>query len=223
MKRFWLVVAGILFLLIDVTVSTGVKYPPYEVIYEDMYASGKMTQAMVMYDVVGTEMKMDVMPDIIGYALLLVAGLGFGQRRKMRINPKFFLVLLIAAGLWILRPIAPFFMEERTLYGLEYFLGWLCPVFEYCTLFFIIRQLMEELECKQNHRDNTLIWTGLLATIFAGFFADMLGFFQLKRTMRVYVVVEIILTVLYCYKLYRCSKLMEEKQRLEEVKSAYHR
>ena len=211
MKRLMLIFVGILFLLTDIRVDTGAAYPEYEILEDDFYANGKKTQAMVMYDVVGTSLKADILPDAVGFVLLAFAGKTlFSDEQKKKRNT-FLLSALAALAASLLIPFAPFFLGGETIYALEYFLGWLCPFFEYLTLFLIVRAMMEKLECKQNHRDNILIWIGVLASIFCGFIADMTGFFQLGKTSAVYTVLELVFTVCYGAKLVICTKQKESE------------
>lgn len=209
MKRLILLLIGILFLLVDIPVKTSVEYPEYEILTGDSYANGKETQAMVMYDVVGTSLKADVLPDVVGFVLFLAAGTGLFKKASGKRRAAFILITIAAAACSLLIPFAPFLTSGESLYAAEYFLGWLTPAAEYTALFLLIREMTVVLECKQNHRDNILIWVGVMASIICGFTADMTGFFQLTKTSRVYLVLEIAATVLYCIKLIGCTKWKE--------------
>lgn len=195
MKKYVLIILGILFLLVDVTVSTGVRYPEYELL--DNYAAD--TQRMVMDDVVSDHMKLDAVPDAAGYVLLAAGALlalsaDKGRKRALAVCAAAFAVDLLC-------PLLPLFAEGVTVYGGEYFLHWGRAFLEAAAVILIVRCCVASLESKINHRDNVLIWIFVMLAAACGFFRELAGFYGLLRTSAVYMVVQALLTLAYLWKL----------------------
>lgn len=195
MKKYILIVLGILFLLVDATVSTGVRYPEYELL--ENYAVD--TQRMVMDDVVSDHMKLDVVPDAVGYVLLAVGALLTLPADKAR--KRALAVCAAAFAVDLLCPLLPLFADGITVYGGEYFLHWGRAFLEAAAVILIVRCCVASLESKINHKDNVLIWIFVMLAAACGFFRELAGFYGLIKTSFVYMIVQALLTLAYLWKL----------------------
>ncbi len=205
MKKYVLIILGILFLLADVTVSTGVRYPEYELL--DNYAAD--TQRMVMEDVVSDRMKVDAVPDTVGY-LLLFAGVLLAVPADRKRNRA---LAVCAAALLVdlLCPLLPLFATGVAVYGGEYFLHWGRAVLEAAAVILLVRECAAVLESKINHKDNVIIWVFVMAAAACGFFKELGAFYGLTKTSVAYTVVQALLTAGYLWKLWGNAKVQENR------------
>ncbi len=195
MKKYVLSVLGILLLLVDVTVKTAVRYPEYEIL--DDYAVD--TQRMVMQDVVSDRMKIDVVPDALGYVFLFFGAFSAMPSGKSRGR----VLLLCAAALAadLLCPLLPLFATGVTVYGGEYFLHWGKAFLDAAVVIFAVRGCAASLESKINHKDNVFIWIFVMLAAACGFLRELAAFYGLGKTSAAYMVVQALLTLAYLLKL----------------------
>lgn len=77
MKKYIVLLIGILFLMIDVKIET-IPYPEFE----EFHTEATNTVSMIIDHVIGHNMKIDPVSDIVGYILLAIASLMFIKAYK---------------------------------------------------------------------------------------------------------------------------------------------
>ena len=168
-----LLIIGALLLCIDVRVRTDVQYPDYE--FAEHY--GALTQRMILEDVVGTRLTLDIASELLGYLCLLVslvivwtyAKPEMSKKKELqklaskfgwlmpRVNIKFVAIPAAGAILYTLARTMPFFTNGIRLYGPEYFINFGLAIVSGASLLFSVLCFLRECDRFQNHKETQLI------------------------------------------------------------------
>lgn len=185
---------GILIAVLNIPLKTSIAYPAFI----PFSTEAPNTVDMVINQVIGPVLTLDLLPDMLAYILILISIIGLGKVKGYfyRQIP----LIILSMGISATNLMLPFYLNSnlRFRFGyLFYFLACLAKVvalFEYSFCF----TKMEE--CRANHRDNTVTVIILMISFFTGFIHDVLAFYQLTVSSYIYYAVQ--LSTL-CYTLYR--------------------
>ncbi len=217
-----LLILGMIFLYADVRVATGIAYPDYELVDN----TGKLTQKMIVEDVVGLTVTPDVIPDILGYMLLFAAMILIWKIRKPESAdaaptthpkklmerlwkpPRFrgVMILLPLAGiiLGVLELVAPFFTNGMNRYAIGYLGNFALAFMTGASVLFSVLCFLRECDTYRNHRKTMIVYLFLILTVAAGFVHDLAEFWGLRGVALAYYIVvgiaavcEIVVLILY--------------------------
>ncbi|MBP5460984.1 MAG: hypothetical protein J6Y20_02530 [Lachnospiraceae bacterium] len=209
-----LLILGALLLCIDVRVKTDVQYPDYE--FAENY--GDVTQRMILEDVVGARLTLDVASEFLGYLFLLISLLIVWSYARPEVSKKSELkklaskfgwlmprvklkyVALPAAGaaLYALARLLPFYTNGIQLYGPEYFINFGLAIISGAALMFSTLCFLRECDRFQNHKETQLIYLFLFLTVFTGVVKDLAAFYGLNGVRLVYMVFNYAFVVVMC-------------------------
>lgn len=197
-------VFGILLVNLDLRVRTDIQYPDYE--FAEHY--GAVTQRMVMEDVVGTSLRVDVLSDFLGYLFLAISVLLVrtyarpaappaksyeakkeARRRLPRACVRFALIALLGAVLVAAAKLLPFVANGVSLYGPEYFINFGLSFVAGAAVTFATLSFLRECERYQSHTGIMLVYLFLVLTVLSGVLMNLAEFYGLNRVMDVYLVI----------------------------------
>lgn len=208
-----LILLGVLWLLVDVKISTGLRYPEWKML--ENY--GTEIQRMVMGEVVGECVKPDVVSDIIGFILLAAGCAGFRKNSKRFRNA----VILSGIGivLYIFRMVMPFVLTGANLYGLSYATPFLVAAAEAMAVYLAVAGLIFLCEEVENHM--ICVPSEIFITIASvcGFIYGTAAFYQIHYVEWAYYVAQICFTALSMVLLLAARKYFNP-DRIEKKQAA---
>ena len=233
-----LLMLGALLLNIDYRVRTNVQYPNYE--FAEHY--GFVTQRMIMEDVVGARLTVDIASELIGYLCLLACLLVVRtyakpelpmkqEMRKMaskfgwlmpRVKAKFIMIPLLGAVLYAAARLMPFYFNGLHLYGPEYFINFGLAIVSVAALMFTTLCFLRECDRFQNHKETQLVYLFMFLTVFTGLLKDLAAFYGLPGVRFVYMIINLVFVVAMCVVLVHYIIIEErvERQAAEAAKAA---
>ncbi len=217
-----LLILGMIFLYADVRVATGIAYPDYELVDN----TGKLTQKMIVEDVVGLTVTPDVIPDILGYLLLFAAMILIWKIRKPESEetvptaapkklmerlwkpPRFrgvmLLIPLAGVVLSVLNLVAPFFTNGMNRYAIGYLGTFALAFLTGASVLFSVLCFLRECDTYRNHRKTMIVYLFLILTVAVGCVHDLATFWGLRGVALAYyiavgitTVCEIVVLILY--------------------------
>lgn len=185
---------GILIAVLDIPLKTSIAYPAFI----PFATEAPNTVDMVINQVIGPVLTLDLMPDMLAYILILVSITGLGKVKGYfyRQIP----LILLSMGISAADMMLPFTLNGNLRFRLGYLFYFLACLAKTITLFEYSFCYTRMEECRANHRDNTVTVILLMISFFTGFIHDVLAFYQLTISSYIYYAVH--LSTL-CYTLYR--------------------
>jgi hypothetical protein len=196
MNKIILIIIGLLMSAIDINIPTGFDYPIYQ--YNDHL--GKTFQSYVIQNIVGSNLVIDLLPDIIGFILIFIGVTRLLERKRTFIKAFPFLAVTLAFS--ILRPFLPMLYHGTALtYGalIITFFGMIAEIF---MEFIIINNIVSITNAVQNKRNNIAVKVGWILSITCKIIIFFTGFVGLDYLTNFYGSLYILSTVFYCIKLY---------------------
>jgi len=223
MKRRHLALAflilGVLLLCVDVRYRTGSAYPDYEL--QNNY--GPETQRMIIEDVVGTRLIIDLASEALGYLCLFLSLLvvrsyarpeesymqkkrklftGFGWNIP-RAKTKYILIPFAGLILYIAARTLPYVTNGVARYGSEYFINLGLVFVEAAAIVFGTLCFLREYDCFQNHKDTQVIFIVMILTVFTGVMKNLAAFFGVWGVGYAYEIINALFAVAMCVLLLR--------------------
>ena len=209
-----LLILGSLLLCIDVRVRTDVQYPDYE--FAEHY--GFVTQRMILEDVVGARLTLDVASEFLGYLFLFISLLivrtyarpALPMKKEMqklaskfgwlmpRVQPKYVAITMGGATLYALARLLPFFTNGIRLYAPEYFINFWLAIVCGASLLFSTLCFLRECDRFQNHKETQVIYLFLFLTVLTGFIKDLAAFYGVGGVRFVYMILNLVFVVVMC-------------------------
>ncbi len=160
MAGIFLIMAGLLLSSIDVPAVVIAEYPSYTVLH-NVDGLGEVIQDYVINNMIGKELRADIMSDVLGYVLIFI-GVCFLLKYSMRFL-RVFIPLLATTGLYLLMKYLPFLYEGKDLvvYGLAFSV--LLVIIEIIMEYFLIYSIADVTSELPNRRDTVLMkfgWIG---------------------------------------------------------------
>ena len=206
-KSIKLIVAGILFLAINIRIPMGEAYPKMELVKEGL---GEIFQGKVIGNFIGTQPRIDVVPDIIGYILIFI-----GSMFLIRESRKFVIAMLLipfAVFLNITIPLLPYHLQLRDLYLKAAGDNFLIVIIEIAIEFFVIHGIVTMTDCLQNKwHNNELLIGWILAMTSKGLLVAIDFFYGQHLLYFIYSLIMIAATFFYINRLYITLKFKTEE------------
>lgn len=155
-----LIMIGLFLSTVDIFAIKICDYPVYEIVHKDD-GMGNVIQEYVAKNMLGSELRLDVLSDMFGYVLIFV-----GITLLLKYNKKFFaayIPLFATAGLMVYLKASPFLYTEKTLIVTALavsFIQLMCEVFMERTVVYSVASATSDLP---NERDTVLMkfgWVG---------------------------------------------------------------
>lgn len=201
MKKYYVLFAAVLLLVLDIRIPAA-AYPAFEAFETE----APKTVDMVIGHVIGSNVKMDLFSDVLGY--LLLAGVAVMLLMK---NSKFRRVLIFTAlglGSHIYLNCMPFLLNGHARFRMGYLIYFIAAVMKEIAVFSAMYALCGQLETLENHSYNNVTVIVAMVCMGAGIVAAVLYFYDLTVLSAIYYVVQVILTGVYWYLIYRDKKLL---------------
>ena len=224
-----LLILGALLLSIDIRVRTDVAYPDYE--FAEHY--GDVTQRMILEDVVGTRLTVDVASELVGYLCLFICLLvvltyakpAVPMKKELkklaskfgwlmpRVNIKYIAVPLFGAILYAAIRLWPFYTNGIQRYGPEFFMNFGLAIVSAAALLFTTLCFLRECDRFQNHKETQLIYLFVFLTVFTGLMKDIAAFYGLNGVKFVYMILNLAFVAAMCITLIHYVHIEEVVER----------
>lgn len=224
-----LLIIGVLCLNIDIRMRTNYAYPDYE--FAEHY--GAVTQRMIMEDVVGTRLTVDLASELLGYLSLFVSLIivwtyakpAVPMKKELkklaskfgwlmpRVGWRFLLIPLFGAIDYVTIRILPYFVNGIQLYGPEYFLNFGLAILCAAAVMFSTLCFLRECDRFQNHKETQLIYLFTFLTVFTGLMKDIAAFYGLNGVRFVYMILNTVFVVVMCAVLVHYVYIEEKVER----------
>lgn len=202
MNTILLFIIGILMYVIDINIPTNILYPKY--VFDSTL--GITFQEYIVKHFVGDRVTIDLLPDAIGYILIIIGIILFVKYDKTIVKVLPLLGLLLAQS--ILLPIVPLLHNGKPLCYLVLSLIFFSVIFEMMMEYMIISRLIKQSDSTANKRNNVAIRIGLLVSMACKGIIFLTTFVGLSGLTVFYGTAYIISTGFYCIKLYGSRKYM---------------
>ncbi|MBP5490745.1 MAG: hypothetical protein J6Y10_09130 [Lachnospiraceae bacterium] len=209
-----LFIIGVLCINIDFYVRTNWAYPNYTFVEN----SGFQTQRMIMEDVVGTRVKIDLGSELLGFLCLAACLLVVRtyakpelplkkELRKMaskfgwlmpRAKARYIAIPLLGAVMYAAARLLPFFTNGLYLYGPEFFINFGLAVVSVAALMFTSLCYLRECDRFQNHKETEVIYLFVFLAAFTGFLKDLAAFYGTTGVELVYMILNMAFTIALC-------------------------
>jgi len=190
MKKLIPFAVGLLFLIIDIPIKTGIAFPAFI----HFVNAGPETVDMIINQVIGKYFTIDIAPDIIGYVLMIMTAV-----KLIKYNMKFgkCVILCFLSGILSLAyAFMPFFFNGEYRFTLGFILYFAYAFFKVGTVIICMLTCLSLSECTQNHSWNNVVGIFMILCSSAGLISHLARFYQLPRTCYLYFGVEIFFAVL---------------------------
>lgn len=204
---------GILLVQLDFRVRTNVAYPEYV----DQYYYGPDTQRMIVEDVIGTNLTLDAISDLVGFICLTIAliviatyakpkldlsSLTRYERRMLRLLPRVsplsIAIPAVSAILYSASKLIPFWDNGLVRYASGYFINFGLCILTAAATFFGAMCFFRESDRYQSHRDIMVVYIFMIVTVLSGLLRDFAAFYGLKGVKTAYTVINAVFVVIMC-------------------------
>lgn len=209
MKAIWMIIIGIFLLVFNVKVPVGDAYPEM-VIAEDM---GSMFQNNVIDNFIGTSASVDILNDLIAFALIFLGSILLVKKSKKFIGAM--LLIPIASMIYIRLPELPFQMQGFDLYLKVCGYQFLYTILEVGIEYFVIHGIIQTTDCMQNRWHNNEMMIGWIIAMVSKIFLVMLNFYGMKKLYIIYAVILIGSTIFYVNRLFKTLEFKPKQTNVE--------
>lgn len=208
--------AGIIIIMIglfistaDINVITLMDYPKYEMVYDDL-GLGEVIQKYVVNNMLGSSLRLDILPDLLGYVLMAV-----GAGMLIKYNRRFirvYIPLLITAALYVYVDASPFLYSGRDLvvYALAAsFIQLLAELYMERKLIYTIADTTSDLP---NERDTVLMKFGWVGSALCRAFLYFIVLVGLAQWIIItYSVVQLGFMIFCLNRMFRCRHYLKAR------------
>lgn len=202
----FLIAIGLLFTSVDYFIGFGIQYPAFvqpKGLYHGVDIHPKI-QEYVTQNILGGQLQLDLLPDVIGCLLILI-----GAFMLMKHDKKFLqgVVLAIAAGgCSVALRTVPFFVNGGAQIISVLSIFFFSVVFEIWMEYKVIYMTVNVSDAMANVSTNRRMQFCWWVSVFARIFIFLLTFAGIHSVRRVYEVVVLVFTLLYLYQLLQTRK-----------------
>jgi len=209
-----LLILGALLLCVDIGIRTGIAYPDY--VFAENGAD--QTQRMIIEDVVGTRLTIDLGSELFGYLCLfasLLVVLTYAKPevsmqkeiKKLaskfgwlmpRVNIRYIAIPAAGALLYVAARLLPFVTNGLYRYGSEYFINFGLVLVEAAALLFSTLCFLRECDRFQNHKETQFIYLFLILSVISGILRGFAAFYGLNGVYVAYMIINTVTTVVMC-------------------------
>ena len=201
-----LIAIGLLFTGVDFMVGSGISYPDFiqpTGLYHGIDIHPRIQQ-YVTQNILGHNLQVDILPDVIGCLLVLIGAFMFVKHNK-----KFWfgvLLAILAGGCSIALRVIPFYVNGGALILSAFSLYFLAFVFEIWMEYIMIYVTVNVSDDMANVSTNRRMQFGWWVTVFARIFIFLLTFVGIGSVRHVYEAAVLLFTVFYLYQLVQTRK-----------------
>lgn len=204
-SSIWFIVIGIFLLAIDFLIPVGKIYPTMVKATE----YGDMFQNNVINYFIGTQPKLDLIPDLLGFVLIFI-----GSGMLIKKSKKFIAAMLlipVAIVLYIMIPQLPYHFQAESLYLKAAGYNFLIVIVEILIEFYVIHGIVTMTSCVQNNWQNNELLAGwIIAMMSKGLLVGIDFFFGKHVFYNIYSIVMIAATVFYVNRLFKTLEYKPE-------------
>ena len=226
---------------LDYRVRTDVAYPEY--VDQEYY--GPDTQRMIVEDVIGTNLTLDAISDLVGFLCLTIAlivistyakpkpdlsSLTRYERRMLRllprVSPMSIAIPAVSAVLYAASKLIPFWDNGLGRYASGYFINFGLCILTAAATFFGAMCFFRESDRYQSHRDIMVVYIFMIVTVLSGLLRDFAAFYGLNGVKTVYTVINAVFAVVMCALLAKYvfieSKIEKQNEQTEQTENAIY-
>ncbi len=179
MRKYYMLFAALVLLILDVPVST-ILYPAFE----EFRTEAPVTVSLVIDHVVGHRLRMDLFSDLLGYLLLLVSAAWLSMEdRRFR---KCFTWGAVSMAVFVYWQIMPFYLNGGLRFRAGYLLYFVVAALKILTVFLAMYTVSGRLENTSNHSYNNVTVILMMVCAAAAVVSALIWFFDLTVISYVY-------------------------------------
>lgn len=205
-----LVMIGLFISTVDIPVMKIADYPVYNIVYKDD-GMGEVIQEYVAHNMLGNGVYLDVLPDVLGYLLVLV-----GVSMLIKYNIRFikvYIPLIATAAMAIFVKMTPFYYEEKSLIVTALSISFIQLVIEIFTERRIVYTIAASTSDLPNERDTVLMKFGWIGSALCRVFLYFIVLVGLADwIIIVYTVVQIGFMIFCLDRMFRCRHYLHASE-----------
>ena len=165
---------------------------------------------LVIGHVIGHQLMLDLLPDVLGYLLLAISCimLGPGNRHFFKQLPW----IAVSLGFYLCLQLMPFSLNGGMRYRAGYLLYFLSGVLQVLVLMRTMLHVCDGLDTMENHRFNNLSIIFMIIGSFAGVVAVLVWFFDLGRITLIYYILQLLFLGIFWYRIWRNRRVFTEEK-----------
>lgn len=202
---------GVILLAIDIPISV-LAYPTFE----PFHTEAPLTVDLLINHVIGHWLRLDVLSDVLGYALLAVSCvmLGPGNRQFFKLLP------WIVAGIvfYLCFHLMPFSLNGGLRYRAGYLLYFVSGAIQILVQLRAMLRVCDNLETTESHGYNNLSTILMIISCFAGTISMVVWFYDLFKLSMVYLGVQLIFLGIFWYRVWRGRQILLDKTAVPSTK-----
>lgn len=209
MKKTLPLILGMLFLILDYPIRTGIVYPAFI----PFRTSAPESVSMIIDHLVGTNLRIDIFPDLIGYILLFFGCASLISYQKRFARCTVWIILAAAANLLCI--LNPLLFQSYTRYSLAYIVLIVATLLKAAVMIHIMLTFLNFSECTENHAWNNVVAIFMLIAVFTMVIRNLSFLYMWDSVAKVYngvsLVATLIYVIMYCKRL-NYFRLERQKQ-----------
>ena len=196
-----LITIGLLFTGVDVFFASGVAYPDYIAPKGPVggFAIHPKIQEYVMQNILGGQLQMDILPDVLGCILIITGAILLIKHNKSFV--KCIVLALISGSLSVFLRVMPFFLNGGARIIVTLALFFFAAVFEIWMEYKVIYMTVAVSDDMANVSTNRRMQFCWWVTVFSRIFIFLLTFVGIVSICLIYQVAVFVFTLLYLYQL----------------------
>ena len=197
---------GLLFTGVDFLIAPGITYPTYVVPKGPIggFTIHSKIQEYVTQNILGGQLQVDILPDVLGCVFLIVGTLLLLKHNKKYIFCVF--LALVRGGLSVALRVMPFFVNSAALVIWTLILFFFSIVFEIWLEYKVIYMTVAVSDDMANVSTNRRMQFCWWVSVFARMFIFLLTFVGISSVRYVYEAVVMVFVLLYLYQLLQTRK-----------------
>lgn len=197
MKKIIPLIIGMLFLILDFRVLTGIAFPTFI----PFPTSAPESATLIIDHLVGTHFRVDIFPDIIGYAILFYGCVKLFPYQLKFVRCTFWIILAVIAHL--LNVLNPFIFNGYTRYSIAYIVLIVATLLKAAVMINVMITFLNFSECTENHAWNNVVAIFMLIAIFAMAISKFAFLYMWDGVSNVYYGISLIATLGYSIMYYK--------------------
>ena len=202
---YFILFAAVVLLAVDIRIPVR-EYPAFE----SFPPAAPETVDLVIGHVIGHQLMLDLLPDVLGYLLLAVSCIMLGPD-----NRHFFKQLpwiAVSLGFYLCLQLMPFSLNGDMRYRTGYLLYFLSGILQVLVLMRTMLHVCDGLDTMENHRFNNVSIIFMIIGSFAGVVAVLVCFFDLGRIALIYYILQLLFLGIFWYRIWRNRRIFTEEK-----------
>lgn len=202
---YFILFVAVVLLAVDIRIPVR-DYPAFE----SFPTAAPETVDLVIGHVIGHQLMLDLLPDMLGYLLLAVSCIMLGPD-----NRHFFKQLpwiAVSLGFYLCLQLMPFSLNGGMRYRAGYLLYFLSGILQVLVLMRTMLHVCDGLDTMENHRFNNVSIIFMIIGSFAGVVAVLVWFFDLGRIAWIYYILQLLFLGIFWYRIWRSRRIFTEEK-----------